>query len=183
MAIPFNKIPINQLMYHQKAYEIIDDMGHHIVGEKWDMVSFEFFVLAEKSYDTPYQAIFKHIEDGSCFNHLDKETPFLKFGEAGQHYAFELFLSQPCGWCSRGAPIFWAYAARQFTNDKLPMNPKELEDKYLSIAKEFGIPTTAKDDEYVCVKRFAAGGMSSGQVGGYFIEESLKTLLRRNGLY
>lgn len=107
--------------------------------------------------------------------------PFLKFGEEGTHHAYEMFLSDPCGWGSRGAPLFWAYASRAFTYDALPMDPSPLKEKYLGIAKSFGIP--ASGDEYVHIDRFASGGLSSGMIGGSFIEESLKTLLRRNELY
>ena len=77
--------------------------------------------------------------------------------------------------------MFWAYASRAFTYDALPMDPSPLKEKYLGIAKSFGIP--ASGDEYVHIDRFASGGLSSGMIGGSFIEESLKTLLRRNELY
>jgi len=34
-------------------------------------------------------------------------------------------------------------------------------------------------DEYVFIKRFAAGGMSSGMVGGLFVQEALDKLIYR----
>lgn len=77
--------------------------------------------------------------------------------------------------------MFWAYAAREFTTDILPLDPRLLVQKYLAVAYELGIPYGV--DEYVYIERFAAGGMSSGQVGGAFVEEGLKTLLRRLPLY
>ena len=103
--------------------------------------------------------------------------PFLKFGEQGQHYAYELFLSPPDRWCSRGAPFFWAYVARQFTFDKLPMAEDAFRSKYMSIVNVLGIPFGT--EEYVFIKRFAAGGMSSGMVGGLFVQEALDKLLYR----
>ena len=118
---------------------------------------------------------------GGGLRKLDAQMPFLRFGEEGTHHAYELFLSEPPFWGGRGAPLFWAYAAREFTMDALPMDPRLLMQKYLAIAYEFGIPYGV--DEYVYVERFAAGGMSSGHVGGAFIEKSLQTLLYRLPLY
>lgn len=47
----------------------------------------------------------------------------------------------------------------------------------MSIVKVLGIPFGT--EEYVFIKRFAAGGMSSGMVGGLFVEEALNKLLYR----
>ena len=108
---------------------------------------------------------------------LDETMPFLKFGEKGQHYAYELFLSPPPHWASRGAPFFWAYTARQFTYDKLPMDEAEFVKKYKKIVAELDIPYGR--DEYVYIDKFAAGGMSSGMVGGIFVKDALDVLCYR----
>ena len=108
---------------------------------------------------------------------LDETMPFLKFGEKGQHYAYELFLSPPLHWASRGAPFFWAYTARQFTYDNLPMDEVEFVGKYKKIVNELNIPYG--QDEYVYIEKFAAGGMSSGMVGGIFVKDALDVLCCR----
>ena len=73
------------------------------------------------------------------FGDLDETMPFLRFREEGQHYGYELFLSPPKHWGSRGAPLWWAYAARKFTYDKLPMDEQFFYEKYKSIVQEFGM--------------------------------------------
>jgi hypothetical protein len=112
---------------------------------------------------------------------LDERRPFLRFKEQGQHYANELFLSQPCNWASRGAPFFWVHMARHFSSDKLPMSGDGLRRKYLHEVERLGIPYGV--DEYVHIPQFAHGGMSSGMVGGMFVANALDVLLRRNDLY
>ena len=108
---------------------------------------------------------------------LDETMPFLKFGEKGQHYAYELFLSPPPHWGSRGAPFFWTYTARQFTYDKLPMDEADFVEKYRKVVNKLNIPYGR--DEYIYIDKFAAGGMSSGMIGGIFVEEALDVLCRR----
>lgn len=179
MPIPFEKLQLKDILYHQAAYDCFNDCGKRLFAE-WDIEGLEkavlgcgdnhFLYMAEKIRQTP-----------DLYGDLNKTMPFLKFREQGQHYGFELFLSDPMFWESRGAPLFWAYAARRFTYDKLPMDAVRLKEKYLSIAAGFNIPT--EGDEYVFVERFAAGGMSSGVVGSRFIRESLSVLLQRNTKY
>lgn len=82
---------------------------------------------------------------------------------------------------SRGAPLWWAYAARCFTYDKLPMDEQTFLEKYKSIAREFGMKFYGNG--YVCINRFAAGGMSSGVVGEEFVRQGWYELRRRNRLY
>lgn len=179
MPVKFEKIPIWQIMRHQAAYDLIAQNGPGIYRE-WNLIDFEKESVSFGGAAYAHDEI-RFNELRSCLSVLNRTMPFLKFGEKGAHYAYELFLSDPSNWYSRGAPLFWAYASRAFTYDELPMEPSLLKRKYLEIARSFGIPLS--DDSYVYIDRFASGGMSSGLVGGLFIEESLKTLLRRNGLY
>ncbi len=179
MPAKFETLPIRQVMYHRAAYDLIAQNGPMIYPE-WSLIDFEKEAV---SFDGDQYAFDKRRFDNlrSCLSILNETMPFPKFGEEGTHHAYEMLLSDPCGWGSRGAPLFWAYASRAFTYDALPMDPSPLKEKYLGIAKSFGIP--ASGDEYVHIDRFASGGLSSGMIGGSFIEESLKTLLRRNELY
>lgn len=179
MPVPYEILTVKDILYHQAAYDCFDDCGRQLFDE-WDIIGLEkaalgcgdnhFLYMAETVRKVP-----------TLFQDLNERMPFLKFKEAGQHYGYELFLSDPGFWGSRGAPLFWAFSSRRFTYDKLPMDTDYLQRKYLGIATEFCIPIDG--DEYVYIERFAAGGMSSGMVGSKFIIESLKTLISRNKKY
>jgi len=175
MPTPYKKIPYNQLLCNQRAYDIIDKAGKAYFPN-WDVNEFEKDIIAMEG-----MGFIRNEQDHNAvmgaLNELDRSMPFLKFGEDGQHYAYELFLSPPDSWGSRGAPFFWVYAARQFTEDKLPMNEADFTEKYKRIVEQFGIPFGK--DEYVYIEQFAAGGMSSGVVGGLFVEQALQTLCYR----
>lgn len=179
MPIPYEKLTVKDILYHQAAYECFDNCGKQLFDE-WDIEGLEKAVLG--CGDNHYLYMAEQIRKvPTLYQDLNERMPFLKFKEAGQHYGYELFLSDPSSWGSRGAPLFWAFAARQFTYDKLPMGEDYLQRKYLEIAAGFHIPS--EGDEYVYIERFAAGGMSSGMVGSVFIKESLATLKNRNHLY
>lgn len=179
MPVNFETLPIEQVMSHQAAYDLVAQRGPEIYRD-WSLIDFEKEAISFGGGKyTRDEERFNRLM--SCLAELNQSMPFLRLGEKGSHHGYELFLSQPCGWCSRGAPLYWAYASRAFTYDALPMAPESLTAKYLGIAESFGIPVSG--DEYVHVARFASGGMSSGMVGGTFIEESLKVLLGRNELY
>lgn len=175
MPIPYEKIPYNQLLCNQRAYNIIDEAGSAYFPN-WDITEFEKAILGMGS--TGFICNEKdHLAVMGTLNELDRSMPFLKFGEDGQHYAYELFLSPPNSWSSRGDPFFWTYTARQFTDDKLPMSKKDFIKKYRKIVEQLSIPFGR--DEYVYIEQFAAGGMSSGVVDGLFVEQALQTLCHR----
>lgn len=179
MPIPYSNLPIRDLLHHQRAYERLDEVGKEIFPE-WDIIGLEKAVLGCGDNHFIYMAE-QVMKTSDLFCNLDRDMPFLRFREEGQHYGFELFLSPPQHWFSRGAPLWWAYAARQFTYDILPMNETEFYEKYKGIAKEFGLQIQSNRYEYF--ERFAAGGMSSGMVGEQFIREGWYDVRRRNRLY
>lgn len=180
MSISYTELEPRVLLHNQLSYDAIVRVGSS-------------YQAGWKIEDVEPSAIFDDFR-GELFSEprasadlkreltvLDRTFPFLRFGEEGRHFAYELFLSPPCGWGSRGAPFFWTYAARQFTFDELPMPKARLERKYRAIVSAFGIPFGV--DDYVYVEGFARGGMSSGMVGGLFVKEGLKILKRRMDLY
>ena len=175
MPVSYRSIPMEQLLCHAAAYNLIDIAGH-IRFENWDIGLFEKDYLGCDGYhyircDDDKVALLKPLAT------LDRIMPFLKFGEEGQHYGYELFLSKPEHWGLRGDPFFWVYAARRFTYDRLPMKEDEFSRKYMSIVRELNIPYGT--DDFVHIEMFAAGGMSSGCVSGKFVEEAHELLLRR----
>lgn len=179
MPVPFEKLTYTDILHHQSAYDCFDEVGKSLFQE-WDIVGFEkavlgcgdnhFLYMAEKIKETP-----------NLFGELNTTMPFLRFREEGQHYGYELFLSPPPYWGSRGAPLWWAYVARKLTKYTLPMDEQELFDLYNEAAKEFGI--NMKYDEHYYIKRFAAGGMSSGVVTGEFVRKGWYVIRDRNRLY
>lgn len=179
MPIPFEKLTYKDILHHQVAYENFAKVGEELFDE-WDMIEFEKAVLG--CGDTRYLSKAEQImKTPAIFEDLDKTMPFLKFRENGQHYGYELFLSPPKHWGSRGAPFWWAYAARKFTYDKLPMDETYLYEKYKAVAKEFGL--NINYNRYVKIEIFSAGGMSSGIVGEQFVREGWYDIRRRNRLY
>ena len=180
MPIPYEKLDFTILFHSQAAYERIDSVGKKLHSD-WDIVEFEKslfgaggnrFFPADKEDDLKIE-----LAD------LNESMPFLKFREPGQHYAYELFLSAPdTGWGSRGMPFLWVYMARQFTYDKLPISEENIVEKVKGTLHSLGI--SERNEEYVYIERFAAGGMSSGRVNGkLFWECFLPVILRRSKLY
>ena len=179
MPILYENLTYNDILHHKAAYECFDEIGKKKF-ENWDIVEFEKAVLG--CGDTYYLYLAEQIKnEPDLFGRLNDEMPFLKFRENGQHYAYELFLSPPKFWGSRGAPLYWAYVAREFTYDKLPMDETLLYEKYLSIAQKFGIKMKYENKYYI--ERFAAGGMSSGVVTSEFVRKGWYTIRNRNRLY
>lgn len=179
MPIPFHKLSYKDILHHQAAYDCFDEAGKRLFPD-WDIIGFEKAVLG--CGDMRYLQMAEKIKkEPNLYGDLDKTMPFLRFREKGQHYGYELFLSPPAFWGSRGAPFWWAYTARQFTFDKLPMDEGYFYQKYKGIAREFGLKID--NNNYVEIERFAAGGMSSGVVGEQFVRQGWYDVRRRNRLY
>lgn len=178
-TIPFEKLDFDKLFHHQAAYDRIDAVGKSLLPE-WDIIEFE-----KSLFGAGGRHFFERGKDDVLkrnLSELDTIMPFLKFGAPGQHYGYELFLSQPHGWGTRAMPFLWAYMARQFTHDKLPMPAEAIIKKVKDILHSLGIDETS--EECVYIKRFDSGGMSRGLINGkYFWENFLPALLRRNKLY
>jgi len=172
--ISYTSIPFHQLLCIQDAYDIIDHQGK-LLFDDWNIEKFEKGILGASDFkycDIKYRdALIAPLRN------LDETKPFLKFGEVGQHYAYELFLSPPRYWGSRGAPLFWSYMARKFSHDKLPVSEESFREKYKNITADLHIPFG--EDKHVFIAQFSAGGMSSGVVGGIFVKEALNTLCYR----
>jgi hypothetical protein len=181
MPIPREKLDIKTLMYEQVSYNILNSIGQAKFKD-WDKYKLEGLCIGGDGLGIKYYTtqIVLHLA-AYDFLELDKERPFLKFKEKGQHYANELFLSNPycCG--TRGEPFMWMYLARAFSNDRLPMDKKSFENKYRKIISDYGIPFG--EDKHVYIEQFAYGGMSGGSIGGIFASKGLDILLIRLGKY
>lgn len=109
MPIPYENLTYKDILHHQAAYEIFDRCGKALFTE-WNIIDFEKAVLGAE--DIRYLAMAEKInKTENIFANLNNTMPFLRFQEQGQHYGYELFLSPPSNWGSRGAPLWWAYAA------------------------------------------------------------------------
>ena len=176
MPVHYYDVPIEQLILHKKVYNIISIRGTERWSD-WNIHEFEGAIIQR----CPYHGIWNlnefkdYIKDD--LEILDQEMPFLKFKEAGQHYAYELFLSIPEQWGARGEPGFWNKLAREFTYCKLPMKQEDFIQMYKNIVSSYWIPIGR--EEYINIPEFDHGGMSVGMVGGLFAEHALDLLLSR----
>ena len=179
MPIPYEKLDFQKLFHHQGAYDRIDAVGMTLHPE-WDIIEFEktlFGAEGRHFFQPGHDDVLK-----SELPNLNDVMPFLKFGESGQHYGYELFLSPPPGWGTRAMPFLWAYMARQFTYDKLPMPAEAIIEKVRNILHSLGIDESS--EECIYIKRFDSGGMSRGQIyGKHFWDHLLPVILRRSNLY
>lgn len=180
MPVARINLGLKELLYEKEIYEILEDTATHLYKD-FSMERLEQAVLGGAEYCQGIEDNELILNAKKRLDAWDERKPFLKFGEPGQHYANELFLSQPCNWCSRGAPYFWVYMARLFSTDTLPVNTDAFKKKYLLELEKLGIPYGI--DEYVYIPQFAHGGMSSGMVGGMFVANALDVLLQRMELY
>lgn len=134
MAINFKRLELNVLLLHKGAYDKIDLNGRKYI-KGWNIKELERAVYCSScmSFNIPdIKILYNDLEE------LDIIQPFLKFGEEGQHYGYELFLSEIQN-VSRGDDLFRVYMSRKFTYDKLPLNQEKLIDKYTELCEELGI--------------------------------------------
>ena len=96
MPISYTRVPFEQLLCHEGAYNLIDIAGH-LHFENWNINEFEHGLLGCNG--TRY---IRTAEDRAALLKpllvLDRMMPLYRFGEEGQHYAYELFLSKPEHW-------------------------------------------------------------------------------------
>lgn len=179
MPIPYEELKYKDILHHQLAYECFDRAGKKLFT-KWNIIDFERAVLGDG--EPCYLKMADQVKAvPNLYGNLNRKMPFLRFREKGLHYGYELFLSPPPSWGSRGAPFWWAYAARKFTFDLLPMDEDYFYQKYKSIAREFDLHINNNNAKYI--ERFAAGGMSSGIVMEQFVREGWYAVRHRNRLY
>ena len=144
MSISYTDLPFRELLHHQGAYDRINAAGLKLIPG-WDMVLFERTVLgSEKPFYTPEQEIMLR----ECLLDLDIQMPYVLYRDPGIHYGYELFLVPQQDLGSQ-CPMFWAYLARAFTYDTLPMDEAYLEEKYKNLCSEFGINIKYNSGNYV----------------------------------
>jgi len=81
-----------------------------------------------------------------------------------------IFLEEPVRWGLRGDPYLWEEFKCYFKNVSFPESSEvlleQLEEAFLKLTGH-----TVKHDEYIFIKRYDKGGMSSGHVSPQFWEE------------
>ena len=126
------------------------------------------------------RVLYKDIEE------LNVIQPFLKFNEKGQHYGYELFLSNVSP-VSRGDDLFMPFMARKFTYDRLPMKREGLINKYTKICEKIGIKREKGKfviKDYELQKDYFDSGynMHNGLSEAY-INKVFEVILKRNNKY
>lgn len=178
MPIKRKKLEIHELMYEQESYDILlNDHKERFVF--FDIKKFEYNNISRTHKKMAQLNMIISIKDK--LDELDKIKPLYKFSEDGTRYAFELFLADPKEWRGKGSPYLWAYIARQFSDDVLPMDKDEFIKKYMDVVNKFNIPFGK--DETVVIDEFTYDGNNNGEVNGMFVKEGLDTLIERSKLY
>lgn len=178
MSKSYNDLDFNILLHHQRAYELIDDVGKANI-KNWNILEFEKIVFSAQEYLIGLSDKY-HLLKSKLFE-LDIEMPYCRYGEKGVHYGYELFIVPPDNWDSSGTPLWWAFVSREFTYDKLPMDEDYLFKKYDSIAKQFGLNMRYYGSSDI--KRFATVGMRSGTVYEEFVRKGWYAIRTRNRMY
>lgn len=134
MPISYSELSFRELLHHQGAYDLINATGLKLIPQ-WDMVLFERTVFGnEQVFYTPEQeAMLKE-----SLRDLDSQMPFVPYRDSGVHYGYELFLVPQVDLGCQ-CPMFWAYLARAFTYDVLPLDEAYFEEKYKRLCSEFDI--------------------------------------------
>lgn len=147
MSITYTNLPFRELLHHQGAYDRINATGQKLIAD-WDMVLFERTVFGSEK---PFYTTEQETKLKESLHDLDIQMPFVLYRDPGIHYGYELFLVPQQDLGSQ-CPMFWAYLARAFTYDTLPMDEAYFEEKYKSLCFEFGVNIKYNSGNYV--KRF-----------------------------
>lgn len=173
MRISYADLPFWVLLHHQGAYDLIDQAGLQFIPN-WDMIEFERTILGEEEpfYTSEQEDILRerlHI--------LDMQMPLMPYRDPGTHHGFELFIVPQIDQGSR-CPMFWAYLARAFTYDKLPMDEAYFEEKYRSICLEFDVNIKYNSGKYI--RRFSNGIHGETTLDGQGLRWGWYTVRDRN---
>ena len=183
MSIPYENLDLKLFFYHKGAYDRIDLNGRRYING-WNIHQLERRVFCYNGimeFDIKNERVlYKDIEE------LNVIQPFLKFNEKGQHYGYELFLSNVSP-VSRGDDLFMPFMARKFTYDRLPMKREGLINKYTKICEKIGIKREKGKfviKDYELQKDYFDSGynMHNGLSEAY-INKVFEVILKRNNKY
>ena len=184
MPIPRKYVPVKDLMKEEKAAQILLNACAKAYGLETYPKQYEGeLYCSEKTLEKEFS--FSDDITRSLYEQLDRldqNQPFLKFGEEGIHYGFELFLSDPIdGWGSRGNQTFWMQCARKFSDEILPMTEDEIRQKYQAIVNSYGFRFDERGNCFS--EELNYGGMSGGEITKLGLEGFLGNLIHRNKKY
>lgn len=151
--LSYTELSTYQLLCIKDVYQLIDTICADKYAD-WNIIDFEKAVVSNKypnSYDE--QSVRTAIE--SSLLRLDSEKPRKRYLEQGKHYAYELFLYLPEQFRFDEQPykLFWAYMAREFSNNELPIEKKQFRERYIAVLKKFNMRLYSNRTLYV--KRFS----------------------------
>lgn len=151
--LSYTELSTFQLLCIKDVYQLIDTICADKYAD-WNIIDFEKAVVSNKypnSYDE--QSVRTAIE--SSLLRLDSEKPRKRYLEQGKHYAYELFLYLPEQFRFDEQPykLFWAYMAREFSNNELPIEKKQFRERYIAVLKQFNMRLYSNRTLYV--KRFS----------------------------
>lgn len=171
-------LKLKELMFEQQSYDTLYSILKDVFVN-FDLNKFESHLLSSSGSRMTELNLKILLKDE--LNKLDKIKPLNAFNEKGKHYAFELFITDPKKWDLKGELYLWAYIAREFSDDLLPISEHDLIYRYLKIIGDFDIPFGS--EEYTNIEKFNYDGKDAGIVCCSFVTEGLDVLLERLKMY
>lgn len=179
MPISFKSLSIHQLLRHKKSYELIDEVCSNSIP-KWDIWRFEREIYSYR-IDT-HSTVEKVLTlISSRLEELDEKYPILRYMEKGVHKGHELFLTSPIIDSVYGADyVFWNVVAREFSDDVLPMDEKEMRSRIIAVYKRYGFNFDNYGATYNVTFALNDGDCYDGYVATGDVRRLLKIAENRN---
>lgn len=179
MPISFKSLSIHQLLRHKKSYELIDEVCSKAIPN-WDIWRFERELYSYR-IDTrsTVEKVLSLISPG--LDALDEKHPILRYLEKGEHKGHELFLTSPIIDSVYGSDyVFWNIVAREFSDDILPMDKKEMRNRIIAVYKKFGFNFDNYGAFYNATFALKDGDSYDGYVATGDVRRLLKIAENRN---
>lgn len=183
MPLSYTDLSTYQLLCVRDAYQMIDVVCADKFSE-WNIVDFEKAVV-NGFIHSPYdeQTVRNLIYDG--LRELDEKKPLKRYLESGQHYVCELFLQVPYVYTHDERPflLFWAYLAREYGDEILPIEKARCREIFQSVLKRFKMRLYINDDYYIDRFTIPADTDSAAPLSEMNLRTAFFTVTHRNQAY
>lgn len=179
MPISFKSLSIHQLLRHKRSYELIDEVCRNTIPN-WDIWRFEREIY---SYRIDTRSAVAQVMSlvAPRLDELDANYPILRYLEKGEHRGHELFLTSPIIQSVYGSDyVFWNIAAREFSDDILPIDEKEMRNRIIALYNRFGFNFNNYGAYYSASFALNDGDSYDGYVATGDVRRLLKIAENRN---
>lgn len=179
MPKSYTQLSTYNLLQNKKIYCLIDEVCRKAFSD-WDISAFERTILGGKNNISFSEADVRSLINDYLLK-LDAERPNLCYLEQGKHYGDELFRSVPDSGESRASfKLLWAYLSRVFSEYLLPIDEKELRNKYLAEIEKFGIKQQSNRDKKIPQFAVNDGDYTDAIINEKDVRYALYTIEARN---